>query len=204
MRSRPTADGAPGCRDKREPPSRQGVWALPHLGGATRHPLDSGQAGRSGSRTSTLIRHAGPPLPFAVGSLAVPMIEFSFRAALVPTVGLTQLSTAVALPAQHATVAGRSTILAGAERTQGLDSGSSRISGKKERPGMKSMSLHEQWNIEFHPGGRQGPGHKLERFLGKVLSESNLGLCQPGSGPVVRHVLRKYPSRSTSTLPSLI
>ena len=105
MRSRSTADGAPGYSDKREPPSREGVCGLTHLGGATRHPLDSGQAGRRRSLTSTLIRHAGPALPLTVGSLAVPMIEFSFRAALVPTVGLTQLSTAVALPAQHATVA---------------------------------------------------------------------------------------------------
>ena len=68
-------------------------------------PRDSGQAGRSGSRTSTLIRHAGPALPLAVGSLAVPMIEFSFRAALVATVGLSQLPTAVELPASRTTVA---------------------------------------------------------------------------------------------------
>ena len=84
---------------------RQGVCGFPHLGVTAWLTPNSGQAGRGGTRTSTLIRHAGPPLPFAVSSLAVPMIKFSFRAALVTTVGLTQLSAAVALPAQGTTVA---------------------------------------------------------------------------------------------------
>jgi hypothetical protein len=47
--------------------------------------------GRRNDRLGRLIRHARPAAPFAVGTLAVPVIEPAFEAPLMTTVGSTAL-----------------------------------------------------------------------------------------------------------------